>query len=102
MEAVPGKNIYFISDFHLGAPDEEKSLVREKLIVEFLNSIKDKTAALFIVGDLFDFWYEYSKVVPKGYVRILGKVAEFTAAGMPVPVFVANHDMWTKVYVQKH
>ena len=101
MDASPGKSIYFISDFHLGAPDEEKSLEREKLIVQFLNSIKEKAACLFIVGDLFDFWYEYGKVVPKGYIRILGKIAEFTDSGIPVHFFVGNHDMWMKDYFQK-
>lgn len=101
MDASPGKLIYFISDFHLGAPNEEKSLEREKLIVQFLNSIKEKAAGLFIVGDLFDFWYEYGKVVPKGYVRILGKIAEFTDSGIPVHFFVGNHDMWMKDYFQK-
>ena len=94
-------SIYFLSDFHLGAPDEEKSRQREKLIVQFLDEIKPQTTALFIVGDLFDFWYEYKKVVPKGYVRLLGKIAEFTDAGIPVYFFVGNHDMWMTDYFQK-
>ncbi len=66
------KNIYFLSDFHLGAPNATESLVREKKIICFLDEIKSKAEAIFIVGDLFDFWYEYKRVVPKGYVRILG------------------------------
>jgi UDP-2,3-diacylglucosamine hydrolase len=97
---VSSKKIYFLSDFHLGAPDAATSLVREKKIVQFLTEIKNKAAAIFIVGDLFDFWYEYKKVVPKGYVRILGKLAEITDAGIPVYFFVGNHDMWMKDYFQ--
>ncbi|HMZ99866.1 MAG TPA: UDP-2,3-diacylglucosamine diphosphatase, partial [Ferruginibacter sp.] len=95
------KNIYFLSDFHLGAPNAAASLVREKKIIRFLDTIKNDAAAIFIVGDLFDFWYEYRKVVPKGYVRILGKMAELTDAGIPLYFFVGNHDMWMKDYFQQ-
>jgi len=95
------KKIYFLSDFHLGAPNAEASLVREKKINRFLDSIKTDAAEIFIVGDLFDFWYEYKKVVPKGYVRILGKLAELTDAGIPIHFFVGNHDMWMRDYFQK-
>ncbi|MFL5787561.1 MAG: UDP-2,3-diacylglucosamine diphosphatase [Flavisolibacter sp.] len=101
MQVPPGKKIFFLSDFHLGAPNSEISLKREKLIVQFLEAIKNEASELFIVGDLFDFWYEYSKVVPRGYVRILGKLAEFTDSGIPVHFFVGNHDMWMKNYFQK-
>jgi UDP-2,3-diacylglucosamine hydrolase len=101
MQLPSGKNIYFLSDFHLGAPNAAASLLREKKIVQFLNEIKQNTAALFIVGDLFDFWYEYKKVVPRGYVRMLGKLAEFTDSGIPVHFFVGNHDMWMRDYFQK-
>ena len=101
MQFSAGKKIFFLSDFHLGSPHAAGSLQREKLIVQFLTEIKEQTFALFIVGDLFDFWYEYKKVVPKGYVRILGKLAEFTDAGIPVYFFVGNHDMWMKNYFQK-
>ena len=97
---LPNKTIYFLSDFHLGAPDAARSRQREKKIVQFLAEIQDQTAALFIVGDLFDFWYEYKKVVPRGYVRLLGKLAEFTDAGVPVHFFVGNHDMWMQDYFQ--
>ena len=76
MQNNPGKKIYFLSDFHLGAPDREASLVREKHIVQFLDEIKNEASHIFILGDLFDFWYEYKNVVPKGFVRILGKLAE--------------------------
>lgn len=95
------KKIYFLSDFHLGAPTPEVSLLREKKIVQFLDEIKHEAEQIFVVGDLFDFWFEYRKVVPKGYVRILGKLAELTDAGIPVHFFVGNHDMWMHDYFQK-
>jgi UDP-2,3-diacylglucosamine hydrolase len=95
------KKIYFLSDFHLGAPDAASSLVREKKIIKFLDEIRSTAEQIFIVGDLFDFWYEYKKVVPKGYVRILGKLAEITDAGILIHFFVGNHDMWMKDYFQK-
>ena len=93
--------IYFLSDFHLGAPDRERSLTREKKVVEFLDKIKSDASEIFILGDLFDFWFEYSRVVPKGFVRILGKLAEITDKGIPVHFFVGNHDMWMKSYFQE-
>ncbi|MEQ1552986.1 MAG: UDP-2,3-diacylglucosamine diphosphatase [Ferruginibacter sp.] len=95
------KKIYFLSDFHLGAPNASCSLIREKKIVQFLDEIKPTAKEIFIVGDLFDFWYEYKNVVPKGYVRILGKMAELTDAGIVLHFFVGNHDMWMKDYFQK-
>jgi UDP-2,3-diacylglucosamine hydrolase len=101
MQLASGKNIYFLSDFHLGAPNAGESLLREKKIISFLDVIKKDAAQIFIVGDLFDFWYEYKKVVPKGYVRILGKLAEITDSGIPIHFFVGNHDMWMKDYFQK-
>ncbi|MCW3116989.1 MAG: UDP-2,3-diacylglucosamine hydrolase [Chitinophagaceae bacterium] len=97
----PDKKIYFLSDFHLGAPDYESSLKREKILVQFLDEIKTNAAEIFLVGDMFDFWYEYRKVVPKGYVRLLGKLAELTDAGVPIHFFVGNHDMWMKDYFLK-
>lgn len=101
MEIPPGKKIYFLSDFHLGAPDYASSLEREKRVVRFLDEAMKDAAHIFIVGDLFDFWYEYRTVVPKGYVRILGKMAEITDSGIPVHFFVGNHDMWMKGYFEK-
>ncbi|MES1217759.1 MAG: UDP-2,3-diacylglucosamine diphosphatase [Bacteroidota bacterium] len=95
------KKIYFLSDFHLGAPDHASSMVREKILVQFLDGIKKNALEIFIVGDMFDFWYEYRKVVPKGYTRLLGKLAEITDAGIPVHFFVGNHDMWMKDYFSK-
>ena len=101
MEISVQKKIYFLSDFHLGAPDEKSSLVREKKLVRFFDSIRHNAAQIFIVGDIFDFWYEYKEVVPRGYVRLLGKLAELTDAGIPVHFFVGNHDMWMRDYFQK-
>ena len=92
--------IYFLSDFHLGAPDREASLLREKHIVKFLNEIKNDASHIFILGDLFDFWYEYKNVVPKGFVRILGKLAELTDKGIIIKFFVGNHDMWMNGYFE--
>lgn len=75
--------------------------LREKRIVAFLDQIKDKAAMVFVVGDLFDFWFEYRTVIPKGYVRILGKLAELTDNHIPVHFFVGNHDMWMSGYFEK-
>jgi len=101
MQIPPGKKVYFLSDFHLGAPNAEKSLFREKRIVAFLDEIRKDAAVIFIVGDIFDFWYEYRKVVPKGFVRLLGKLAEITDSGIPIHFFAGNHDMWMTDYFQK-
>lgn len=101
MQLAAGKKIYFLSDFHLGVPGKIPSLEREKKIIRFFdNAIKD-AAAIFIVGDLFDFWYEYKTVVPRGYVRILGKLAQITDSGISIHFFVGNHDMWMKDYFIK-
>jgi UDP-2,3-diacylglucosamine hydrolase len=101
MQIPPGKKIFFLSDFHLGAPEAVTSLKREKRIVEFLDSIKNEADTLFIVGDMFDFWYEYKKVVPRGFVRLLGKIAELTDSGVKLHFFVGNHDMWMRNYFEK-
>ena len=93
-------NCYFLSDFHLGIPDEASSLARERLIIKFFDEIKDDAAKIFLVGDIFDFWFEYSKVVPKGFVRILAKIAELTDAGIEVHLFKGNHDLWEKSYLK--
>ncbi len=99
MNIPSSKKIYFLSDFHLGAPTHSASLEREKKIVAFLEEIRSEAAVIFIVGDMFDFWYEYRKVVPKGYVRLFGKLAELTDSGIAVHFFVGNHDMWMKDYL---
>ena len=101
MEVSTVKKIYFLSDFHLGAPNQTESLLREKKIVSFLESIKHTASEIFIVGDMFDFWYEYRHVVPKGYVRIFGKLAELTDLGVFIHFFVGNHDMWMSGYFEK-
>ena len=95
------KNIYFTSDNHLGAPDNTSSLVRERLFVKWLGEIKPKAKALFILGDLFDVWFEYKTVVPKGFVRVLGKLAELSDEGIEIHYFVGNHDMWMIDYLEK-
>lgn len=101
MQIPAEKKIYFLSDFHLGVPNHAQSLIREKKIVSFLEEISKDAAEIFIVGDLFDFWFEYRSVVPKGYVRILGKIAELTDRGIPIHFFTGNHDMWMSGYFEK-
>ncbi len=101
MAETTNKYIYFLSDFHLGTPSYEASLVREKKIVLFLNSIQNNASQIFIVGDMFDFWFEYKTTVPKGYVRLLGKLAELTDSGIQIHFFVGNHDMWMSGYFEK-
>jgi UDP-2,3-diacylglucosamine hydrolase len=94
-----GQYIYFASDFHLGAPSHEASLHREKQLVQWLDEIRPHAAALYLLGDVFDFWFEYKKAVPKGFVRFLGKIAEFTDQGIPVHFFTGNHDLWVFDYL---
>ena len=98
---IPGKKIYFASDFHLGVPTYEKSLEREKKIVKWLDSIKADAEELYLMGDVFDFWFEYKTVAPRGYVRLLGKLAELSDAGIKLFYFTGNHDMWTFDYLKK-
>lgn len=97
----PGKKIYFASDFHLGVPNHEKSLAREKLIVKWLDEVKLDAQEIYLIGDLFDFWFEYKHTAPKGYVRLLGKIAEIVDSGIPVILFTGNHDMWMFDYLPK-
>jgi UDP-2,3-diacylglucosamine hydrolase len=101
MPSTERKHVYFASDFHLGVPTYEKSLVREKNIVAWLDSIKDSALEIFLVGDIFDFWFEYKQAIPKGFVRLQGKIAELTDAGIPIHVFTGNHDMWIFDYLPK-
>ncbi|MEM9053501.1 MAG: UDP-2,3-diacylglucosamine diphosphatase [Bacteroidota bacterium] len=95
------KKYYFASDFHLGAPTYEESLIREKKVVQWLEEIRHEAEEIFIVGDVFDFWFEYKTVVPRGFVRLLGKLAEITDAGTKVHWFIGNHDMWIFDYIPK-
>ena len=101
MEIAQGKNIYFASDQHFGAPTPALSAPREQAFVAWLDHIKKDAAAVFLLGDLFDFWFEYKTVVPKGFVRVLGKLAELSDAGIPLHFFVGNHDMWMRDYLEK-
>jgi UDP-2,3-diacylglucosamine hydrolase len=95
------KKIYFASDMHLGHPNHKQAFPREKLFVKWLDEIKSDAAAIYLVGDIFDFWYEYRKVVPRGFTRFLGKIAEITDSGVPVHFFTGNHDVWMFDYLQK-
>ncbi|PRX56786.1 UDP-2,3-diacylglucosamine diphosphatase [Flagellimonas meridianipacifica] len=101
LQLPSGKKIYFASDNHLGAPTSKDSLPREKKFVSWLNSIKKDAGAIFLLGDLFDFWFEYKTVVPRGFTRILGKLAELTDAGIPIFYFVGNHDLWMNGYFEE-
>ena len=93
-----GKKIYFASDFHLGVPTFELSLAREKKIVRWLDSIKNTAEEIYLVGDIFDFWWEYKYTIPKGQTRLLGKIAELTDSGIIVHFFTGNHDLWMRDY----
>lgn len=97
--ATTRDKIYFASDFHLGAPSYEASREREQRIVEWMDSIFLDCKELYLVGDLFDFWFEYKKAIPKGFVRLQGKIAQFSDAGISVHVFTGNHDMWMFDYL---
>jgi UDP-2,3-diacylglucosamine hydrolase len=101
MQIPPGKKIYFSSDNHLGAPTAAQSLPREQKFVRWLDTVKKDAAAIFLLGDLFDFWFEYRTVVPKGFVRVLGKLAEISDSGIPICFFVGNHDLWMGDYFEK-
>ncbi|HEA20021.1 MAG TPA: UDP-2,3-diacylglucosamine diphosphatase [Pricia antarctica] len=101
MNIPTGKKVYFASDNHLGAPTAEQSLPREKKFVAWLNEIKIDAAAIFLLGDLFDFWFEYKTVVPRGFTRTLGKLAEISDSGIPIYYFVGNHDLWMHGYFEK-
>jgi len=94
------KKIYFASDFHLGMPDLARSLEREKSIVSWLNAISKDASAVYLLGDVFDFWFEYKTVVPKGFVRFLGAISRLTDAGIPVYLFPGNHDLWVGKYLE--
>ena len=94
------KKIYFASDQHFGAPTAKESLPREKKFVRWLDMVKQDAEAVFLLGDLFDFWFEYKTVVPKGFVRVLGKLAEIRDSGIPIYFFVGNHDLWMRDYFE--
>lgn len=93
--------VYFASDLHLGAPNKIASLEREKLFVRWLTEIRKDATAIYLLGDVFDFWFEYKKAIPKGYTRILGKLSEIADSGIPIYFFTGNHDMWAFDYLKE-
>lgn len=93
--------IYFASDLHLGTPDEVSSAAREKLFIRWLDEVSKEASEIFIIGDIFDFWHEYDTVIPKGFVRLQGKLAALTDAGIYVHIFTGNHDLWMFGYFEK-
>ena len=95
------KNVYFLSDAHLGSLAIPHARMQERRLVRFLDSIKEKAAAIYLLGDMFDFWYEYKNVVPKGFTRFLGKLSELTDLGVEVNFFTGNHDIWAYEYLEK-
>lgn len=93
--------MFFCSDQHFGFPNEIQSKVRELIFIDFLDSIKNRTQVVFLLGDLFDFWHEYKHVIPKGYIRLLGKLAELSDLGIQFYFFTGNHDLWINDYFEK-
>jgi len=94
-----GKKIYFASDVHLGAPALKNNFQREKLFVKWLNQVKEDAKAIYLMGDIFDFWFEYKRAVPRGFTRVLGKLAEICDSGIEVHFFTGNHDIWVFDYL---
>ena len=93
-----GKKLFFASDFHLGAPDYISSRERQDRIIAWLDYISDQAAAIFLVGDIFDFWFEYKQVIPKGQLPFLAKLSQFRDRGIPILFFTGNHDLWMQDY----
>jgi UDP-2,3-diacylglucosamine hydrolase len=96
---LAGEKIYFASDFHLGLPAGSHPLEREKKVVKWLNTVSKDASAIYLLGDIFDFWWEYKLVVPRGFTRFLGTISSITDSGIPVHFFTGNHDMWVKDYL---
>jgi UDP-2,3-diacylglucosamine hydrolase len=101
MTISPNKKVYFASDQHFGSPNFEASLIREKKFVSWLDEVKNDAECIFLLGDLFDFWFEYKTVVPRGFIRVLGKLTEIRDSGVPIFFFVGNHDLWMTDYFEK-
>ena len=95
------EKIYFASDFHLGSPNLKESLEREKKIISWLNEIEKDAKSIYLLGDIFDFWFEYKKVVPKGFVRFLAKLVDLIEKGIDIHYVVGNHDMWMRDYLEQ-
>jgi len=98
-DLIEGKKIYFASDVHLGAPTINNQRKHEKRFVSWLSSIQENASEIYLLGDIFDFWFEYKKAIPKGYSRFIGKLCELTDAGIPVHFFTGNHDIWVFDYL---
>ena len=101
LSIAENKKVYFASDNHLGAPNFAESKIKETKFLNWLNEVKEDAGAIFLLGDLFDFWFEYKTVVPKGFVRTLGKLAEIRDSGIPIFFFVGNHDLWMNGYFEE-
>ncbi|MFM2387988.1 MAG: hypothetical protein RL660_2745 [Bacteroidota bacterium] len=101
IQLLPGKKVYFASDFHLGMPSAAVSLQREKLICEWLKFAATDAQHIFLLGDIFDAWLEYKHVVPKGFTRLLGTLAQLRDAGIAITVFTGNHDLWMYGYFEQ-
>lgn len=103
IELKINKKIYFASDFHLGLSvfSRQHEIEREKKVIRWLDSIENDAQAIFLVGDIFDFWFEYTHTIPKGFVRFLGKIANLIDNGIPVYFFTGNHDLWMFEYLQQ-
>lgn len=102
MQSSDYQAVYFASDLHLGVPNYEKSLEREKFFIRWLEEIRQDAAEIYLLGDIFDFWFEYKTVVPKGYFRLFSKLVEIQESGIPITVFVGNHDLWMRDYFPKY
>lgn len=94
IDSLQGKKMYFASDFHLGVPNQEESRKREQRIIHWLEKIEGEAGAIFLLGDIFDFWFEYKYTIPKGFIRLQGKLAQLRDRGLPIYFFTGNHDMW--------
>ena len=95
------KKIYFITDAHLGSKVFENPITHEQKLVRWLDQVKADAESIFMLGDMFDFWFEYKCTVPKGFNRFLGKMAELIDSGIPIHFFTGNHDLWTFGYLEK-
>ena len=95
------KKVFFASDFHLGIPGHQSARDRERQVVRWLDTVALEAEAIYLVGDLFEFWFEYRRVIPKGFSRFLGKLAELRDSNIPVHVFTGNHDLWMFGYFEE-
>ena len=98
---MSNKKVYFLSDVHLGSCAFNDDKEREQKLVRWLTTIQDNASDIYLLGDIFDFWYEYKYVIPKGFVRLLGKLAELSDKGVKLHFFIGNHDIWVRDYFEK-